>query len=419
MPYINDMAFLGAEISDNLAETQEGFLLCLNVPIARTGIQEYLGQEIGLKPDHPDYSRVVKVYRLAEDVMAEEALRSFEGKPFTDDHPSETVTPVNYGMYDRGHLQNVRSNGEHVVADVMAKENNIIQMIRNKQKRQVSAGYFCDYVKYKDGYRQINIRGNHLALVTRGRAGPKVCIRDSVTRNNGANRKMALTKKQAQAKVLMALAQSVTDADELAELTELLALDGVASTVVSEPAKAPDKKPENGLLKALMGSLFSKDEDGDEDKKKADDEDEEGDKDKKTEDSLSKRMTKIETTLDSLLKAIQGKAQDSDDDEDEDDKEKTDDEDEDTEEEKKAAADAAMKDMLSTMKPYLAKLPEKARKEAKDAIRRKFGQESSSGTYLSIAKISEKKQAQDSDPTDWSAFASNIAAQFNPHVAKK
>ena len=46
-------------------------------------------------------------------------------------------------------------------------------------KREVSAGYDCEYVE-KDGkiYQQ-NIRGNHVALVQAGRAGNRVKIKDS------------------------------------------------------------------------------------------------------------------------------------------------------------------------------------------------------------------------------------------------
>ena len=40
--------YYGYTISPNQLETGEGFLICRNVPIARTGDQDYLGAEIGL-----------------------------------------------------------------------------------------------------------------------------------------------------------------------------------------------------------------------------------------------------------------------------------------------------------------------------------------------------------------------------------
>ena len=42
------LAYYGYTISPNQIETGEGFLICKNVPIARTGTQEYLGREMGL-----------------------------------------------------------------------------------------------------------------------------------------------------------------------------------------------------------------------------------------------------------------------------------------------------------------------------------------------------------------------------------
>ena len=43
------ISYYGYTISPNQIETGEGFLICRNVPIARTGDQEYLGSEIGME----------------------------------------------------------------------------------------------------------------------------------------------------------------------------------------------------------------------------------------------------------------------------------------------------------------------------------------------------------------------------------
>ena len=81
------LAYYGYTISPNQLETGEGFLICRNVPIARTGTQEYLGREIGL--DGADSERLVTVYRSPEEVFSDAALASFEGKPATNDHPPD------------------------------------------------------------------------------------------------------------------------------------------------------------------------------------------------------------------------------------------------------------------------------------------------------------------------------------------
>ena len=86
-------AFYGSRISDNILVTPEGFLICKNVPISRVGEQEYFGDELGLT----EYNgRLITVTRREKDVFDSKAVASFEGKPFTDDHPVVAVTPDNY-----------------------------------------------------------------------------------------------------------------------------------------------------------------------------------------------------------------------------------------------------------------------------------------------------------------------------------
>lgn len=409
MPYHTDMAFLGSAISDNLAETPEGFLICHNVAICRTGIQEYLGQEMGL----PAYAnRRMKAYRLPEDVFDEKALRSFEGKPITDDHPSGgRVTPENYSLVSKGHLQNIRVEGDYVIADLMIKDAGLIQTVKSGRKREVSAGYSCNYVPHKDGYKQINITANHLSVVTRGRAGPKVTIKDSKSVSGKKGAMKTMNKKQKMAKIMHACAQ-VMDADELVEVVELMN-DSTPAPVAEKPKK------DNSALTALL-KVLAKDEDSDDD---------EGKEKSKTEDAntLDARIGKLEKALDALVQGITA-AQDADDDEDEDEKGKSktedaDDDDEDEEKKKKEAADAALKMVFDTMKPFLAKLPEKARKQAKSALREQFGKKSTVDAYALIAKSTGEAAAKaaaqvtDSAKVDYRALGEKIAEKFNPNYA--
>lgn len=172
------ISYYGYTISPNQIETGEGFLICRNVPIARTGDQEYLGWEIGLDSD-----KIVTVHRLPEEVFSEEALASFEGKPVSDDHPPELLDPDNASIYLKGHAQNVRQgSGEwngYVIADLHIQDGGLIDKIQHG-KREISCGYECEYINNGDGtYSQKNIRGNHIAVVERGRAGKRAAILDS------------------------------------------------------------------------------------------------------------------------------------------------------------------------------------------------------------------------------------------------
>ena len=61
------LAYYGYTISPNQLETGEGFLICKNVPIARTGTQDYLGSELGLSGG--DSSQIIAVIRSPDEVF--------------------------------------------------------------------------------------------------------------------------------------------------------------------------------------------------------------------------------------------------------------------------------------------------------------------------------------------------------------
>ena len=132
------IAYYGSILSPNQIETAEGYLICRNVPIARTGQQMYTAREFGLDGD-PDAP--VTVTRRPEDVFEEAAIASFEGKPVTDGHPGEDVRAENYTAYARGHLQNVRRSDDTIMGDIYINDPGLASDVRNNIKREVSCGY--------------------------------------------------------------------------------------------------------------------------------------------------------------------------------------------------------------------------------------------------------------------------------------
>lgn len=175
------LAYYGYTISPNQIETGEGFLICKNVPIARTGTQDYLGSELGLSGGESE--QIIAVVRPPDEVFSEATLASFEGKPVTNDHPPGLIGPDEVKTYEMGHAQNIRrGTGEwkdYMIADLHIHDRDLIDAIQNG-KREISCGYECDYIKNEDGtYSQKNIRGNHVAVVDRGRAGKRAAILDS------------------------------------------------------------------------------------------------------------------------------------------------------------------------------------------------------------------------------------------------
>lgn len=170
------IAYYGSKISEHMTKTPEGFLICHDVPIARIGQQEYLAGELGLDGDP---GRPVAVQRCPEDVFDPAAVASFEGKDVTQNHPPESLTPENHALYAKGHAENVHREGDYLVADLHLKDPGLISDVENGVTREVSCGYRCCYTPDGAGYRQTNIRGNHVAIVPRGRAGHLVAIQDS------------------------------------------------------------------------------------------------------------------------------------------------------------------------------------------------------------------------------------------------
>jgi hypothetical protein len=176
---MSQICYYGDKLSTNMAVTPEGFLICRNVPIARTGYQQYLGSEL-FEDGNPD--EIIDVYRSPKEVFSVATLASFEGKPVTDGHPDVDVTPDNYKMFSKGHVQHVRvgsgDDADKILADLYITDQDLIDEIRNG-KREVSAGYYAEDKEDETGRLcQTKIRGNHVAVVDEGRAGHTVAIRD-------------------------------------------------------------------------------------------------------------------------------------------------------------------------------------------------------------------------------------------------
>ena len=226
--------YYGYTISPNQIETGEGFLICRNVPISRTGDQEYLGWESGIPG--AGGGQIVTVHRPPEEVFSTAALASFEGKPVTNDHPPVLIGPDDVKTYEMGHAQNVRRGEgeweEYTLADLHIHDRELIDAVQSG-KREISCGYECEYVPNGDGtYTQRNIRGNHVAVVERGRAGKRAAILDSDKKKaKEPERKENMNKKGLFFKLF---GQAVKDKSP--EEIEQMAMDAAAALEAEKPA---------------------------------------------------------------------------------------------------------------------------------------------------------------------------------------
>ena len=141
--------------------------------IARTGVLEY---------PRADGSTWLE-YRPPDEHNAA-ALESFDAVPFTNSHPGVMLDSENTKLYQVGTVLSPRADGEKVRASILVTDAKTVAAIKSG-KVELSCGYTCDVDNTPgvtaDGKRydaiQTNVRGNHVALVTEGRAGPEVRLR--------------------------------------------------------------------------------------------------------------------------------------------------------------------------------------------------------------------------------------------------
>lgn len=167
---------------------RNGYLLVRNNPISKVGVFDYLGSEIGA----PEPQRIYRVYRPREELDNPATLDSFNLLPMIDEHeflgdggvPAERKgvrgTTGESATFEFPYLKNsLRVYAEDMKAAIAGG------------KTELSPSYRCRYEFTPGAFDgqaydaiQRDIRGNHLALVARGRTGPDVAIQDSYTISN-------------------------------------------------------------------------------------------------------------------------------------------------------------------------------------------------------------------------------------------
>lgn len=169
--------YFTTELSNNKEILENGFLRCNNVIMGRIGPQQYTTQELNIQTSDGTV-HVINVNRYEEDVFHPETLKSMEGKtitighPKTDDGQIQFVSAENVDDLEVGYILNVRREGDNLVGDIIINNQEAIDMIVNKDIKELSLGYDTRYeLDGENELKQTQIIVNHLALVERGRAG--------------------------------------------------------------------------------------------------------------------------------------------------------------------------------------------------------------------------------------------------------
>lgn len=154
-------------------------------PISRVGVFPYLGRQIGA----PEKDRIYWVLRPPEELGAPECLLSFRLLPFVDEHAmlgaeEDGLTPAEEKGVHGVLGERIEFDGLTLFANLKCFSESLREDI-DAGKKELSAGYRCTYdftPGVWNGQRydavQRGMRGNHLALVKKGRMGPEVAVLD-------------------------------------------------------------------------------------------------------------------------------------------------------------------------------------------------------------------------------------------------
>ena len=205
------------------SKTPEGFLLCEDVAIARTGMMVYGPNETPIEAG-PD--GLVRIFREEDEVFRPETIASYHGKAVTVNHPEVDVNPSNWKELAVGTCINPRRGvgayDDLLLADLLITSPETIQRLEDELP-EVSCGYEADYEEAAPGVGyQRNIVGNHVALVEQGRCGPRCAIGDQLT--------VTQTKKEIQGMAKKTLLQRALDAFHAKD-------EGALAEVMAEKAK--------------------------------------------------------------------------------------------------------------------------------------------------------------------------------------
>lgn len=114
--------------------TDEGYLIDTPI-VGRTGIQLYKNSD----------GTIRRELRPPEEVFNADSLKSFSGKPITDEHPGVPVTAKNAKRLSVGSMQGEgKQDGENVVANIIIHDDEMIDKVLNGGKRELSLGYKVD-----------------------------------------------------------------------------------------------------------------------------------------------------------------------------------------------------------------------------------------------------------------------------------
>lgn len=341
---------------------KNGYWFIPHNPISKVGVFQYLGSSIS---DECEPNKIYNVFRSGETLLKSVPTWDNPPKPFINDHEmlGEGFTDI-----DDRPVQGVITNPQYedgiLYADITVYSEKLKEAIENG-KKELSLGYFCKFEKQSgvyDGetydYVQIDMVGNHIALVDAGRCGSDVkvfdhkCVMDSFditpeglkkeydsdsveSSETTETKDSEMADKREAIRKIMAIAAKANsefeggEEEKIETIAKLLEESEYAKsekgTANDESEKKDDEKAEDKCGKD-ESEEEKKSEDEEEEKKTEDESEEEvkdsDDKEKETQDEQLSLLKKIADGIDELLKKSADEEEKEEEAKDEDDSEK-------------------------------------------------------------------------------------------------
>lgn len=171
-----------------------GFWRIEHNPISKVGVFDYSGKSLRLVGQE---NKMFKVFRPPESLSDERAVKSFNGLFLIDDHQMLGEKFVSENVANAKKVDDARVGGAVfntvyedgvLYADLNICSEEMMEKIKSG-KKELSLGYKCRFIPKQGVYEgtpydfiQVDIRGNHVALVDKGRSGSDVRIFDSSER---------------------------------------------------------------------------------------------------------------------------------------------------------------------------------------------------------------------------------------------
>lgn len=232
---------------------ENGFLHVERSNITKEQVAPYWGNEIpGYEQLGLDPEKVYYIYRPAEEL--EKAAKTFAGLPLTMTHKVMTAEDLDKDFIVGTVGTEAVFEAPYVVAPLVITDGEAIKEVENGNFREISASYLYTPVmepgmfdgEHYDG-KMTDIRGNHVALVHRGRAGHDVVVADSqiedrkgdvqnMNENDVIAQIMAMSEEQLNALREKLGVKVVADGEE--------GVAPAAAVVAVEPASADEDKAE-------------------------------------------------------------------------------------------------------------------------------------------------------------------------------